>query len=393
VTDRRLLLRDERVLSALVQLAVGFAALALVWLVAANVLADLRDSGLAPGLGFLRHEAGFGISEGIRYSETDSYGRAFVVGLANTLRVSVLGVVLATGLGLAVALARLSGNPLAAAVATGYIELFRNTPLLVQLVFWYRGVVLRLPGIGDSLALRPQPEAGEVSALALLSQRGLALPAAEATSSTAPWLAASVLALTGATALIVLRRPRAEAATRAVPWWTLLVAVAIAAAAWAILPEPGLRFELPTQTRFRYQGGVVLSPEFVALLVGLVAYTGAFIAEVVRAGIQAVDRGQREAALALGLRGRQVLRRVVLPQALRVIVPPLTSQYLNLTKNSSLAIAIAFPDLFSVGQTIGNQTGQFVIVTALIMAFYLAISLLTSLAMSLYGRRIRLVGR
>jgi len=383
-------LRDERVLALLWQAAVAALLVALVAYGTLGVLADMRAKNLVPGLGFLDQVAGFGIAEGPAYDETDTYARAFVVGLANTVRVSVAGIALATVVGLVAALSRLSGNPLAAGLAGAYIDVFRNTPLLVQLIFWYRGVVLRLPSVGDSIVVD-----GPAGPVAYLSQRGLAIPEAIAGAALRPWLA---VVLVGGVAGWGVRRWRlreqartgqpARGAALGMATWA-----AIAVGAWALAPGAPLRLDAPAMGRFGYASGTILSPEFAALLVGLTAYTGAFIAEVIRSGIQSVTRGQREAALAQGLSEAQVLRLVVLPQALRVIVPPLTSQYLNLTKNSSLALYIGYPDLFNVGNTIGNQTGQFVVVTMMIMAIYLGISVLTSVLMNAYNRRIRLVER
>jgi general L-amino acid transport system permease protein len=395
MTLRPALLRDERVLAVLAQLVVAALAIGVLAYAADSVLDDMRARGLVPGLGFLEQQAGFGISEGPAYSESDSYGRAFYVGLANTLRVSVAGIALATLLGLLVALARLSGNPLATRLSTGYIELFRNTPLLVQLVFWYRGVVLRLPGVGDSLLLHGPVTGGGSSPVAFLSQRGLAIPRFVATPTGRPWLLVVGAGIVLGVAVWHWReRRQAETGEPARGFaYAAGTAFVIAAASWLLSHPRPFGIDLPQLGRFGYDGGHTLSPEFAALLFGLVAYTGAFIAEVIRSGIESVTRGQREAARAVGLTEGQVMRLVVLPQALRVIVPPLTSQYLNLVKNSSLAIYIGFPDLFNVGLTIGNQTGQFVIVTLIVMAVYLAISLLTSLVMNVYNRRIRLVER
>ena len=398
---RPALLRDERVLAVLAQLLVAGIALTALALGLRQIVADLSAKNLAPGLDFLSNTAGFGISEGIAYAEgADDYGRAFLVGLVNTLRVAVAGIVLATPLGVAIALARLSGNPLLERLAGGYVELMRNTPLLVQLIFWYEGVLLGLPALEEALTLGGDRLTGDGGGLAVtapwlaLSQRGVALPRALPEPSAGAFWAAAGL---GAVVAFVLHRwrervqartgaPAYGLATGAVAW------LAIVLVAWFGLGRPyGL--EWPAIGRFRYESGLVLSPEFSALLIGLVVYSAAFIAEVVRGGIQAVSVGQREAARAVGLREPQVMRLVILPQALRVIVPPLTNQYLNLAKNSSLAIFVGFPDLFNVGLTIGNNTGQFVIVTAMMMAVYLAISLATSLIMNLYNRRIRLVER
>lgn len=408
------LLRDERVVAGLVQAAVALLAALLVGYVAWSVYADLSATGIAPGLGFLGNEAGFAIGEGPAFDESESYGRALLVALANTLRVALAGIVLATIWGFLVALARLSRNPLASRLARAYIELFRNTPLLAQLLFWYLAIITFLPPIADALPLLPRtgPE-GETLAWLLLSQRGAAIawPAARGAElaglpggmpggmsggMTGPALAFWAAVLLGLALGYGLYRwrLRVQARTGRPARGLLLGGLAwlavVLLAAWWLRPYAA---ELPALGRFRYQGGAVLSPEYTALLIGLVAYTGAFVAEVIRAGIQSVTRGQREAARALGLHEGQVLRLVVMPQALRVIVPPLTNQYLNLTKNSSLGIFVGYPDLFQVGMTVANQTGQAVSITLLLMVVYLSISLFTSLLMNLYGRRIRLVER
>ena len=350
-----------------------------------NLTTSMARTGLVFGFGFLNTTAGFEIAESpIPYRATDSYGRAFVVGLLNTLVISVAGILLATVLGVIVGVARLSGNWLVNHVAAGYVELMRNTPLLVQLVLLY-AVFLQLPSVANSISL---------GRTVFLNQRGLFLPQPLAEPGFGLWLvllvAAIVLGLAArATA------SRLDAAGR--PSYRLgaigLVAmIAIPVAGWVVLGTP-MRLEVPVQERFNFVGGIVLSPEFTALLLGLVVYTAAFIGEVVRGGVQSVRRGQLEAAYAVGLGPMQTLRLVVFPQALRVIVPPLTSQYLNLAKNSSLAIAIGFPDLFSVTRTMANQTGQSVSVIVLVMGTYLAISLGTSLLMNLYNRRVQVLER
>jgi general L-amino acid transport system permease protein len=387
--------RDERVLAGAFQAAVLLLALVAVVYLVSSVKADLAEHGLAPGLGFLDQVAGFGIGEGIGFEASeDSYGRAFVVGMANTLRVASIGIVLATGLGFVIALARLSGNPLLGRLASSYIEVFRNTPLLVQLIFWYQGVVLRLPDLQQSLAIGREGE-GSSLALAYLSQRGLALPRLLPRDSANTWFlvcALSILAAWWAARWRLRRQERSGQPAHALFTGAAIIASA-ALVAWWIAPQPPFGHALPELGRYTYASGLVLSPEFTALTLGLVTYSAAFIAEVIRGGIQAVSSGQREAARALGLNEAQSLRLVVMPQAMRVIIPPLTSQYLNLTKNSTLAIYIGFPDLFNVSLTIGNNTGQFVVVTAMIMAVYLALSLLTSLFMNTYNRRIQLVER
>lgn len=390
--------RDERVLAALVQLLLVLVVGAGLWLLVRSTLADLQAKGLAPGLGFLDNVAGFAIGEGAAYDPaSSSYLAAFRVGLGNTLRVAGTGILLATLLGALIALGRLSGNPLVERLGAAYVEVFRNTPLLVQLIFWYQGVVLRLPGLDEGLALARQagPVGSDARALLFLSQRGLALPRFRPGEGASSWLAA--LALGALLGLAIGRWRRRRQARTGRPAgglaWGLSAWLLVAVLAWAALPAAPYTIELPAVGRFKYEAGRVFSPEFTALLIGLVAYSAAFIAEVIRAGIVAVSQGQREAARALGLTEAQGLRLVVIPQALRVIVPPLTSQYLNLTKNSTLAIYIGFPDLFNVSLTIGNNTGQFVVVTLMIMAVYLAMSLGTSLAMNAYNRRIQLVER
>lgn len=388
--------RDERVLAALAQVAVAAGiVLGLAW-VAAGVLEDLRSRGLVPGLGFLGQTAGFGIGEGLAFDPTDDYGRALVVGAANTLRVALPGIVLATALGFVVALARLSGNPLLAGVAGAFVGSMRNTPLGIQLVLWI-GLLRQLPPIDRALALGPAGGGAPGGpAWALLSLKGAALAwPRPIEGALAPWAIVLLAGLGAAWAVRrwrLARRDRTGAPARVAAWQAAVLAGA-SLAAWAAIGPPA-SLELPrVDGPFRYAGGFVASPELAGLLFGLVVYTAAFIAEVVRGGIQSVDAGQREAARALGLSPGGVLRLVVLPQALRVIVPPLTNQYLNLAKNSSLAILIGYPDLFSVGLTVGNQTGQFVVVLALTMAAYLALSLATSAVLNAYGRRVRLVER
>jgi len=297
---------------------VAAAVVALGWFVISNTAANLEARHIASGFGFLSREAGFEIGESffLRYGAADSYARALVVGLINTLAVAAIGIALATVLGGAVGLARLARNALLRALAAAYVEFVRNVPLLVQLFFWYALITEALPGPRE--ALSPLPGV-------FLSNRGI------------------------------------------------------------FFPVPG---SVPELSGFNFVGGTALSPEFAALLIGLAMYTAAFIAESVRAGILAIERGQLDAAYALGLTRWQVTRLVVLPQALRVIVPPLTSQYLNLTKNSSLAVAIGYPDLVSIANTTINQTGQAIEGVAIIMAVYLTVSLSISAFMNWYNARV-----
>ncbi|MBC7225694.1 MAG: ABC transporter permease subunit [Thermoflexales bacterium] len=374
--------RNERVLQIAAQALFVLAVALVAGFLYSNLVHALHRKGLSSGFGFLSLEAGFRIGETpIPYDPGDSYARAFLVGVLNTLRVTAVGIVLATVLGLIAGVARLSPNWLIRQIAAAYVELIRNTPLLVQLVFWYYAVIFKMPRIQESVSF---------GRLVLISQRGVALPRVHLTSVTYPWLGVLGLATLLAWAVWRVRRQYQESTGRAGYAWLAAIGVWVFSAAigWGILGPP-LRWAEPKVVGLAYEAGAVLTPEFTALLVGLVVYTGAFIAEVVRGGILSVRKGQIEAARALGLREGQILRLIILPQALRVIIPPLTSQYLNLAKNSSLAIAVGFPDLFSIGKTIFNQTGQPVPAVALVMSSYLAMSLFTSLLMNLYNRRVR----
>jgi general L-amino acid transport system permease protein len=351
-----------------------------------NTLVNLERQNIATGFGFLGREAAFGIGESlIPYSPADSYARAFLVGLTNTLYVAALGIVLATILGTVIGLARLSSNWLIAKLAQIYVETFRNIPLALQLFFWWG--LLRWSA--------PQPrQAWQPIAGVFLSNRGIVFPVPQAHPAH-PWmLGALVVGIVGAWGLARWARLRQARTGRPFPsfWAGLALVVGLPLAVFLAAGAP-LGLDVPALRGFNFTGGSVVSPEFAALLTGLVIYTGSFIAEIVRAGILAVSRGQSEAALALGLTSWQRMRLIVLPQALRVIVPPMTSQYLSLTKNSSLAVIIGFPDLVSVANTTINQTGQAVEGIAMIMAVYLAISLVISLLMNLYNRAVALVER
>lgn len=378
--------RDERVLNLLMQIIfVAVVGLAL-WLLYANMQRGLRQLGLTLSFGFLRQEAGFAIAEGIAYSPSDSYIRALAVGLVNSLRICALGVVLTTVVGLVMGVSRLSANWLVRAVATVYVEAVRNTPLLLQLLFWYGAVVLSLPSVRQAYALF-----GSV----FVSQRGVYLPRPVVSEGYGFW-AGAVLIGAAVGALVYAWRARRLARLDRPGFpalWAFSAWAVIGMAGWMLAPGPPIGWEVPKLQGFNFRGGASLSPEFTALLLGLVCYTGAFIAEVVRGGIQSVARGQREAARALGLTPFHEMCLVILPQALRVAIPPVTSQYLNLIKNSSLGVAIGFPELFGVGTTILNQTGQAIPVFTLVMAVYLGISLLTSLSMNWYNRRARLGDR
>jgi len=376
--------RDVRVLTFLSQVVFVLILAMTAAFLYSNLSSAMRQRGLVANLDFLNRESGFEIGEGlIPYRPSDTYGHAFAVGLLNTLLVSAIGIVLATILGVITGVARLSTNWLLNRIAAVYIEIIRNTPLLVQLVFIYFGVFVKLPPVRETLNL------GDAF---FANQRGVFMPRPEPTASFSTWLG---FVAVGLIAAIVVERTLTIRARQAIA--SILSALAvfalIGALGWLLVGAAPITFDLPVPGRFNFTGGLALSPEFSALLTGLVIYTAAFIAEVVRGGIQAVKKGQIEAARAVGLGEAQILRLVIFPQAMRVIVPPLTSQYLNLAKNSSLAIAMGFPDLFSVSSTIANQTGQPVPVIVLVMVTYLAMSLFTSLLMNIYNRSVQILER
>ncbi len=354
-----------------------------------NVTTNLARQGLTVGYGFMTNPASFGIGESfISYEPSNTYARALLVGLVNTLVVSVLGIVLTTIVGVLAGVARLSSNWLINRFAAAYVGVIRNTPLLLQLMFWYFGVIIQLPSVREAVQL-PGP--------VYLTQRGVYMIWGEGTATFPAWRIYILLAIVSIFIIwFVLRTAQKRASVPLSPWWNLayiLVPVLIIWIGAIIQPEAPLRATVPELTGLNFSGGVRLTPEFAALLFGLVIYTGAFIAEIVRAGLQAVSRGQVEAARSLGLTTGQTLRLVVFPQALRIMIPPVTSQYLNLAKNSSLAIAIGFPDLFSVAGTIFNQTGAALEIITIMMLSYLSMSLFTSLLMNIYNSRIQLVER
>ena len=378
--------RDVRVLSALGQAIFVVVIIIVGAFLYGNVRAALQRQGLVTGFDFMRAPAGFNIGDGPAFEPSESYARAFTIGVINTLRVIGLGIVLATMLGLVAGVARLSSNWLVAKIAAVYVQIIRNTPLLLQLFFWFFAVILKLPNVRNSLTL-PGP--------IYVNVRGIYVPWAAPAETFGVWRNALIVGVIVA-GLVWLGMARWERRTGRIgfaPLYALAAFALMAAAGWFVLPSAPLTPDVPTLRGLNYRGGARMSPEYAALLFGLVFYTGAFIAEIVRAGIQAVSKGQVEAARALGLRPLLVLRLVVFPQALRVIIPPLTSQYLNLAKNSSLAVAIGYPDLFSIGGTIFNQTGHALEIISLIMLSYLTMSLTTSLLLNIYNRRVRLVER
>lgn len=348
----------------LLQAATIVAVIGFFWWLTGNTLENLAARGISSGFGFLNDSAGFGISMSlIAWSEESSFGRAFFVGLLNTLLVSAIGVFFATIIGFIVGIARLSSNWLASRLAAGFVETIRNIPLLLQIFFWYFAVLRTMPSPRQSLSL------GD---LVFLNNRGLYVPGTEANGGL--WFLFAIAIIIASVWLV--KKSRGAVAIGVVGAGSLLL---IALPAW----------QIPALAGFNFKGGMVLIPELVALAIALSTYTAAFIAEIVRAGVQSVDKGQTEAARALGLSERDVMWRVVMPQAMRLIIPPLTNQYLNLTKNSSLAAAIAYPDLVSVfAGTVLNITGQAIEVIAITMAVYLAISLMIAALMAIYNRRV-----
>ncbi|MCW5691311.1 MAG: amino acid ABC transporter permease [Pseudolabrys sp.] len=358
-----------------------------IYAAASNAVDNLKRANVASGFGFWDQAAGFDISQTlIEYSASVStYGTAFWVGLLNTLLVGAMGIVIATILGFTVGISRLSKNWLLSKVATGYVETIRNIPLLLQLLFWYNAVLKALPDIRDSHKFFGS----------FLNNRGLFVPEPLRDPGFG-WVEIAILiGIAGACGFYYWARKRQMATGQQAPvaLVTLGLVIGLPFILFLLLGMP-LHFDAPQVGRFNITGGLALQPEFVALLLGLSVYTAAFIAEVVRAGILAVSHGQTEASYSLGMKSGPTLRLIIVPQAMRVIVPPLTSQYLNLIKNSSLAVAVGYPDLVQVFTgTVLNQTGQAVEVVAITMLVYLFISLFTSLLMNIYNSRVKLVER
>lgn len=411
---------DPKLRSSVIQIVLAIILVWLVWSFYANASANLARLGIASGFGFLDNRAGFAISQAlIPYNEGMSYGRAFVVGLLNTLLVAFLGVVLATLIGFVMGVARLSKNVVIKALASAYVEITRNLPPLFQILFWYLAVLAALPGPRQSWGLGLQPLFGAIgsglSSIGLgflgdpvssfaaglgapsvfVNNRGLVLPNPIFEAGSGVIFYALIVALVASFVLSRWAKKRREATGRQFPvFWSslaLIIGLPLIAAAAAGFP---VKVETPELRGFNFVGGLRVIPEFVSLLLALSIYTGGFIAEIVRSGILAVSKGQSEAAHSLGLRTGPTLRLVIIPQAMRVIVPPLTSQYLNLTKNSSLGVAVGYPDLFAVfaGTTL-NQTGQAIEIIAVTMAVYLTISIITSTIMGWYNKRVALVER
>jgi len=380
--------RNEFARGIILQLVVALAIVAAAAFFIHNTTVNLEKRGISSGFGFLRNIAGFDISITlIPFSMSQSsYARAFLVSLINTLLVSAIGIVLATILGFVVGVARLSKNFIIRTLASIYVDVIRNIPLLVQIIFWYFGVLTTLPSVKQSLRLLD---------VFFLNGRGFYMPAPQLQPGF--WIlptAAVVGILAAAAVAFWARRRQMLTGQQFHSFWAGVALIVGLPLLVGLVGGFHVVWSAPELKGFNFVGGMVVLPEFVAILLALSIYTAAFIAENVRAGVLAVSHGQTEAASALGLRSAQVTRLVILPQALRVIVPPLTSQYLNLIKNSSLAVVIGYPELVSVFMgTVLNQTGQAVEAIGITMAVYLAISLLISLFMNWYNRRIALVER
>lgn len=396
--------RDIRVVRWIFQIVVLLIVMALFAILAENLQTNLARLGLRLNFQFLNTRAGFRISEGLKFDPNDSFFRAYQVGIVNTLRASGVGIVLATLVGTVAGIARISQNWLVRNISLVYIEIMQNTPLLVQLFFWF--VLIRsLPAQDRDTVGRFPPgpiTAGpiQIPTLIYFSQRAAALPGLETTSGFGFWALFLLIGLVvGVTVWHIrkqlLKRQGRPAAGQFL--WAGVAFLTVAILGCVVAPKVPVRVVIPVLNPqgivANYIGGWVISNSFQALIIGLVLYTGAFIAEAVRAGIQSVPYGQIEAATSLGLTRPQQLRLIILPQALRVTIPPLINQYLNLAKNSSLAIAVGYPDLYNVSQTIGNQSGQNIQIIALVMGTYLLMSLVIAGIMNFVNKRIQIVER
>lgn len=390
--------RDVRVIGVLAQVVSAAVTIGLVVFLFWTAITAMASRGIPFTFSFLAQEAGFSVSEGSilvfedgrpafrPFTSRDSYVQAFWVGLINTIRIAVIGIAMATVLGLLLGVARLSRNLLMNRLAFAYVELVRNTPLLLQMFFWYFAVFLKLPAARDAATWY-----GGV----IVSNQGAALPGLTVDGPVVPFLLVVAVALiVGATAYVVAgrsARSRDRSTAVARPARSLALglvgAVAVLATGVTIVGFP-FAPSVPEMGRFRITGGTMLSPEFAAVLLGLVVYTSAFIAEVIRGAIQSVPHGQREAAGALGLRSGQTMRLIVLPQAIRIAIPPIGNLYLSLMKNTSLAVAVGYPDLFNVYKTIANQSGRSLEGVLIVMVVYLALSLAISAAINAYNRRV-----
>lgn len=382
--------RDKRMIPILLQAAFIFVVVLVCYYLINNALSGLRRAGIPFGFGFINSTASFDISGDklIDYSATDSYGRAVAVGFLNTLRVAFLGIFLASIIGITLGVARLSNNWLARNVSKSFIEIFRNTPLLVQMIIWYSAVFLALPRIENSYTF---------SNSVYFSNRGIAIPWISITEATWIWLGfLGVGIVISVVAWKKRMNTQIEGGNRTYPFmWASIILFA------ALLIPYLITFQGPFATNIPFLNpngrgfidGIVISPSFAAVLIALVMYTSAFIAEIVRAGITGIDKGQVEAAQSLGLKNSTALRLIIFPQAFRIIIPPMTSQYLNLTKNSSLAVAVGYPELVSVSNTILNQSGRAIEMISIMILCYLSFSLITSVLMNIFNKYAQLKER
>jgi general L-amino acid transport system permease protein len=382
----RSLAYDPKIRSIFFQIATLVIIVFLVLSIAHNVSSNLARSNTASGYGFLAGRAGFDIGQSmIAYSSDSTYGRAIIVGLLNTLLVAVVGIFTATIVGFIIGIGRLSKNWLIAKLCTVYVEVFRNIPPLLVIFFWYSGVLSSLPQARDAF---------ELPFSTFLSNRGLTFP--KPLWGEAAWVIPAAL-LVGIVAAVVFSswaRKRQMRTGQQAPVILISIGLVVGLPILAFLAAGApLSFDYPVEGRFNLSGGAVIAPEFVALYLALSFYTAAFIAEIIRAGIRGVAKGQSEAAAALGLQPTMTTRLIVIPQAARIIIPPLTSQYLNLTKNSSLGVAIGFPELVSTGGTTMNQTGQAIEVVSIWLVVYLTISVATSMFMNWFNAKMALVER
>lgn len=380
------LIYDPKVRSIFFQvLTVVILVVAVMW-IAHNVSSNLARSNTASGYGFLNGRSGFDVGQSlIAYSSDSTYGRAILVGLLNTLLIAATGIITATIVGFIIGIGRLSKNWLVAKLCTVYVEIFRNIPPLLVIFFWYSGVLAILPQPRDAIQ-------GPLSTF--LSNRGLTFPYPIWGDGASVIPIAFVVAVIGAIGFAVWQKKRQMATGKQLPtgWISAGIIIGLPLIAFLAVGAP-LTFDYPVEGRFNLSGGGNIRPEFVALYLALSLYTAAFIAEIIRAGIKGVGKGQTEAAAALGLQPNKTTQLVVVPQAFRIIIPPLTSQYLNLTKNSSLGVAIGFPELFSTGSTTLNQTGQAIEMISIMLTIYLTISILTSLFMNWFNAKMALVER
>ena len=367
------------------QLLVVGSILGLAFFMVTNAQDAMQKLGISTGFGFLFEEAGFDIGEGlISFESTDTFLRAYAIAVLNTLKVSVLSIVFATIIGVILGIARLSSNVLISKLSSAYVELFRNTPQLVQIIFWYT-IITQLPAPKQSL---------NIFDAAFLTNRGLVIPWPVSDPGYFWALTAFVAACVAAVLLVRWADARRRATGRRVSvfWWNIALIIGAPLLVWAALGAP-TDVSVPKLQGFNFVGGIAMSPEFIALLLGLSLYIAAFIAEIVRSGIQSVSKGQIEASRAISLRSGDTYRKVILPQALRVIVPPAGAQYVSLVKNSSLGVAIGYPELFNVNNTIITLSGHTVEAIGMMMAIYLSIAFTIAAAMNLYNRAVQIKER